>query len=81
MSYYLIVFRARSETMKFSSIISSYGVPTNIVNTPRQISVACGISVKIPEKALSLAQDILKRRQFYTCAGVYLEKNDNYIKV
>lgn len=67
--------------MKFSTIISSYGVPTSIVSTPRQISVACGISVKIPEKAVKLAQDILKRRQFYTCAGIYFEKNDVYVKI
>ncbi|NCB48705.1 MAG: DUF3343 domain-containing protein [Clostridia bacterium] len=70
--FYLIVFRARSETMKFYSILSSYGVKSEIVNTPRQISVACGISLKISSQDVPIAKEILTRRQFNTFAGIYL---------
>jgi len=69
--FYLIVFRARSETMKFYSILSSYGVNSEIVNTPRQVSVACGISLKILSKDLPIAKEILNRRQFSTFAGIF----------
>jgi len=69
--FYLIVFRARSETMKFYSLISSYGVKSEIVNTPRQISVACGVSLKISSQDVSVAKEILNRRQFNTFAGIY----------
>jgi hypothetical protein len=70
--YYLIVFRARSETMKFYSLLSSYGVKSEVVNTPRQISVACGISLKILSKDLNIAKDILNRREFATFAGIFV---------
>ncbi len=70
--FYLIVFRARSETMKFYSLLSSYGVTPEIVNTPRQVSVACGISIKIYSKDLPIANDILSRRQFSTFGGIFL---------
>ena len=74
---YLVVFRARSETMKFANLLSSYGYRATIVNTPRKISVACGISVKIDFIALETAKLILARRQFYTFAGIYKLDNDN----
>ena len=75
---YLVVFRARSETMKFANLLSSYGYRATIVNTPRKISVACGISVKIDFIALETAKLILSRRQFYTFAGIYKLDNDNF---
>lgn len=78
---YLVVFRARSETMKFASLISSYGIRARIVNTPRQITVACGISAKIEATALEIAKNIINRRQFYTFAGIYKVENDNYMAV
>jgi len=70
--FYLIVFRARSETMKFYSLLSSYGVKSEIVNTPRQVSVACGISLKISLQDVTVAKDILSRRQFSTFAGIFI---------
>lgn len=81
MSYYLIVFRAKSESMRFQSLLSSYGAISDIVTTPRRISVSCGISVKIKNIDLNLAKTILSRRQFYTFAGIYLINNDEYIKI
>lgn len=69
--YFIVVFRAKSETVKFSSLLSSYKVPNTVVSTPRQISVSCGISVKISSRGLEIAKYILSRRQFYTFAGIY----------
>ena len=78
---YLVVFRARSETMKFAGLISSYGIRARIVNTPRQITVACGISVKIDSGGLEIAKNIISRRQFYTFAGIYKVDGDSYFAV
>lgn len=79
MSYYLVVFRSRSETMKFVNILNSYGVFVSVVNTPRQLSVSCGISAKIQTASLNLAKDILRRRQFYTFAGIFYSSGNNYV--
>ncbi len=78
MSYYLVVFRSRSETMKFVNILNSYGSIVSIINTPRQLSISCGISAKISPASLGLAKDILKRRQFYTFAGIYYSSENEY---
>jgi len=79
-SYFLVVFSSRTETVKFANILSSYGHQAAFVNTPRQISASCGISAKIQNAALKTARNILMRRQFYTFAGIYFFSNNEYVK-
>ncbi len=67
----LAVFRARSDTLTFSSILRSYDIPLQIINTPRTINVSCGISVKFNAKYLNIAKEILNRRKFDTFVGLY----------
>jgi len=77
---YLVVFRSKSETFKFVSILASYGFKSIVVSTPRQISVSCGVSAKIDLSALETAKNIVSRRQFYTFAGIYTSNNNEYVK-
>ena len=67
----LAVFRSKTETLNFASILRSYNVPCLIVNTPRTINVACGISVKFNSTFESEAKQIITRRSFSTFAGFY----------
>ena len=79
---YLVVFRSRSETLKFVNLLASYGYKSSVVNTPRQISVSCGVSAKIDVNALDTTKYILARRQFYTYAGIFAIINNNqYVKI
>jgi len=78
---FLVVFRSKSETIKFINILASYGHRAILVNTPRQISVSCGVSAKIANSALEASILILKRRQFYTYAGIYKFNNNEYDKI
>ena len=77
---YLIVFRSKSETLRFSSLLSSYGFKNVVLPTPKQISASCGLSCKIDDIALKNALLILKRRQFYTFVGIYLINERGYLK-
>lgn len=67
----LAVFRSRTETLTFASLLRSYRVPCNVVNTPRSINVSCGISVKFEHVYSDEAKKILSRRSFSTFAGFY----------
>ena len=62
--YIIATFRSRTQTMTFKQILLSYKVFSDIINTPRQASVSCGISVRFDSKSLSVAKDILSRRKF-----------------
>ncbi len=67
----LAVFRSRTETLNFASILRSYGVSCIVVNTPRKINVSCGISVKFSANDITLAKQIISRRRFDTFGGFY----------
>ena len=67
----IAVFRSRTETLNFASILKSYGVGCMVVNTPRKINVSCGISVKLNAQDQQTANLILARRGFNTFAGFY----------
>ncbi len=71
MNYIIIVFRARTETLSFANILRGYGVPFQIINTPRNLNLSCGISVKIPSNKRDIAEEILRRRKFESFAGIY----------
>ena len=69
----LAVFRSRTETLNFASILKSYGVSCSIVNTPRNLNVSCGISVKFNSSDVVVARTIIARRSFSTFAGFFNE--------
>ncbi len=67
----LAVFRSKTETLNFASILRSYGVDCVVVNTPRTINVSCGISVKFNADFYGVAKVIISRRAFSTFAGFF----------
>ena len=67
----LAVFRSRTETLNFASILRSYGVLCNVVNTPRSINSSCGISVQFQSIYKTKAMEIISRRAFSTFAGFF----------
>ena len=69
--YYVVVFKARSETIRFSSLLTSLRVPSEIISTPRLISASCSISVKIRENNLNLAKRLIVANHFYTFIGIF----------
>lgn len=71
MMYLLAIFRNKTETMAFYSILLSYKVPARIVNTPKQALIACGISVKFAVADYQKAMQIFKRRRFSSFVGFY----------
>lgn len=70
----LAVFRSKTETLNFASILRSYGVDCIVVNTPRTINVSCGISVKFNSEFYNVARLIISRRAFGTFAGFFPER-------
>ena len=75
MQYTLAVFRARNETITFSTLLRSYGIKAQIVNTPRKINVSCGISVKFSTKDYDIAKQLVSRRKFDTFVGFFNTNN------
>jgi len=83
MNYVLAVFRARTQTLAFAKILDSYRIRCSVVNTPRQVLVACGVSVRFNEKDFEKALTVMSRRRFDNFVGFYRvsESNNSFIVV
>ena len=49
MQYIIVSFRSRNQTAKMYEIFTSNGIPSKIINTPREVNVGCGISIRFDE--------------------------------
>ena len=59
-SYGVAAFRSRQQVLRFEAALRQRGVPTQVVTTPRDISMGCGLSVRfqldrLPEVRRALA--------------------------
>lgn len=75
MEYIVAAFRSRSETVGFYEYLRDNGVNAEIINTPKEAGVGCGLSVKIRPEIFPL----IKRAAIYfkarTFAGFFLVKS------
>lgn len=72
----IVVFRSRTDALSFNSRLASYGVSGKVVNTPRALSLSCGLSVRVGGFARSVAAAICPRD-----ATIYEILRDGYEKI
>lgn len=65
----LAVFKSRSETLGFVSVLRSGGVPASAMATPKEAGVGCGLSVRFEEGFLPRARLFLTKKNYPSFAG------------
>ena len=45
-SFDLLSFRSRQHAFHFSQVLKDYGIPNQIMSTPREIALGCGLSIR-----------------------------------
>lgn len=76
MSDIIVVFRSRSDALSFNSRLKAYGVSGKVVNTPRALSLSCGLSVRVGGFARSVATALCP-----SDAAIYEIRNGGYTKI
>lgn len=71
MEYLVIAFKSRAHTIKFYNLLSSSGIVSQIVNTPKQAGVGCGLSVKVKKDNLALVKRALIYANLSSFAGIF----------
>lgn len=69
---YIMVFRSRTQTMRFHSELERRGIPSAVINTPQAAKLGCGLSVRIKQGFLQAARGLLAMGGFGTFAGVFV---------
>ncbi len=75
MEYVVVSFRSRSETVKFNEYLKKNGLQSELVNTPKEAKVGCGLSVKIPRSSFYIVKNAVRfavnNGGFKTFAGYF----------
>lgn len=72
MDYVIIAFRSRTHTIKFAEELRKRGIPSEIVNTPKQAYVGCGLSVKVNKRYFLIAKRLVAGLSFDSFAGFFI---------
>lgn len=72
MEYVVIAFRSRQETVAFSGFLKRNGLSCEIVNTPKEAGVGCGLSVKISKNLFSFVKNAVFTSGLKSFAGFFL---------
>lgn len=74
MEYLVFAFRSRAHTVKFSSYLRSNGIRNEIINTPKEAGVGCGLSVKLSVNQLNVAKRAVAMTGLDSFAGIFRVK-------
>jgi len=79
MKYYFAAFGSRTQAMRYFDMLKRCGITASILNTPREASLGCGLSVRFNECDFAEAEAIMYKDCFsayigffeYDCGKVY----------
>ena len=74
--YGVAAFRSRQQVLRFETVLRQHGVPTQVVTTPRDISMGCGLSVRFPMDRLSEVRRALLAANPGNLIGLYRAEYD-----
>ena len=74
MEFIIVAFRSRAQTIKFANLLNAHGVSMEIVNTPKEAGVGCGLSVKIKSQSLELVKRVVFNLSLSSFAGFFMVK-------
>ncbi len=74
MDYIIVAFRARAHTVRFHEYLRRNGIYSEIVNTPKEAGVGCGLSVKVSKDRLGMIKNVAYRSGLDSLAGFFIVK-------
>lgn len=74
MEYIIVAFRSRTQTVKMSHLMQSRGISCEIVNTPKEAGVGCGLSIKISPYYFERTKRLVFDVGFSAFAGFFMVK-------
>ena len=74
MEYIVIAYKSRAHTVRFAEFLRKNGVYCQIINTPKEAGVGCGLSVRLSVKDHQAARRAVKIIGFTSFAGAFIVK-------
>lgn len=77
----LVVYTARNSTIRLYETLSRFGISAEIVNTPRALSVGCGLSVKFRDCDYPKVRTKVASLPSSNYAGIWRERSGLYERI
>lgn len=71
MEYSVVTFRTRAHTLRFAEFLRRNGVYCQIINTPKEAGVGCGLSVRVSVADTPAAKKAVRITGLGSFAGVF----------
>lgn len=75
MEFIAVAFRSRAETVRFFEFMRKNGIYCQIINTPKEAGVGCGLSVRLALADYNKAARAVKIAKFSSFAGIFHVKH------
>ena len=69
MTEILAVFRSRSQAIDCMTKMRALNIPAQLINTPKEANVGCGLSLKFPQNAAHRAKSVISRLAYSSFYG------------
>lgn len=76
----IAVFSNRNHALQYASNLKRNGIRNKVVDTPRELSVSCGISIIVSQENMGRAKLILVRTNMIPYVRLYLISGDLFKK-
>ena len=76
--YLIAVFKSRTQVMRFSQLLRSYGVSNEVISTPREAGSGCGLCVKFEESGFGKVLNVLSSENFTAYTGIFHVKESGW---
>lgn len=79
----LAVFRSRSQAMDCMNKMRAFNIPVQLINTPKEAGVGCGLSIKFAQGAERRAKNViagLNYTSFYGYMRIEMQNGKIFIK-
>lgn len=70
-AYGVAAFRSRQQVLWFEAVLRRLSVPVEVISTPRDISMGCGLSVRFPLARAGEVRQALKGFNTSNLIGLY----------
>ncbi len=74
--FYIGAFRSRAQCMRFFESLKFAGYDVAVVNTPREASIGCGISVQVRQEDFSRVRRLMYVQDYPSFAGWFLVRTE-----
>ena len=76
----IAAFRSRQQVMRFEGALRRAGIPSQVISTPRDVSIGCGLSVQFDIRDKARVFEVYRQTRPSNLIGFYYVVRDGHAR-